>query len=80
MNIADLSKRLADLDPEAVPTFVLNQNGYLIQYALDSVAEDGTLVMVPSGIIDSRVSTDGEEVSGEGDWNPVVHEVQDDGS
>lgn len=74
----DLISRLEELDDAAQVGAVLSVNRELRTYAVDSVAPDGTLILVDSGKLDSLETTDGEAVDGDGSEPGTLYAVQDD--
>lgn len=74
----DLISRLEELDDAAQVGAVLSVNRELRTYAVDSVAPDGTLILVDTGKLDSLETTDGEAVDGDGSEPGTLYAVQDD--
>ena len=73
----DLINRLEELDDTAQVGAVLYVNRELRTYAVDSVAPDGTLILVDTGKLDSLETTDGE-VIGNSSEPGTLYAVQDD--
>lgn len=73
----DLTKRLEELEDIAQVGAVLYVNRELRTYAVDSVAPDGTLILVDTGKLDPLGTTDGE-VIGNSSEPGTLYAVQDD--
>lgn len=74
----DLINRLEELDDTAQMGAVLYVNRELRTYAVDSVAPDGTLILVDTGKLDPLETTDGEAVDGDSSESGTLYAVQDD--
>ena len=77
MIVLDLINRLEELDDTTEVGAVLYVNRELRTYAVDSVAPDGTLILVDTGKLDSLETTDGV-VNGDGSEPGTLYAVQDD--
>lgn len=52
MNVRELIDRLERLDESVVPRFVLAQDREFVTYHIDSMTDEGTLVVVSDGKMD----------------------------
>lgn len=76
MNAIELVTRLESLPESTVPSFVVITDGSFVRYGIDSVADDGTFIVVPIEMLNLEVRTTDGAVSGDSDWHgSVVHEV-----
>ena len=74
----DLINRLEELDDTYQVGAVLYVNRELRTYTVDSVAPDGTLILVDTGKLDPLETTDGEAVDGDSSESGTLYAVQDD--
>lgn len=78
MNALELMERLDEVGDTTVPSFVVITDGAFVRYGIDSVADDGTFIVVPIGTVDLEVRTTEGNTDGSSGTDRL-YAVQDDG-